>query len=167
MRSRHVPRLVALAGALLLTAPAVNAESEPIYLGDERISVERAAELSCHDLERGVVRCFFKGEAAQADIKRVLSDPALVRASVLLTGYVIVYQDASYGGAYRTLSIDYNDLGSIGWNDRISSFKSFGATGEFYEHAPPGGLTFFFGTSSMISYVGNTYNDKFSSFDID
>jgi hypothetical protein len=130
------------------------------------ISAEAAADLSCHDLDFPVIRCFGETGAMIADMDRAFaeSDRAAVIAA---TGYVIAYEHHLYGGAARTMSVDYDDLGDIGWNDRISSFKSFGASGAFRQHSPPGGFHFYFATSSQISNVGSTYNDKFSALQLD
>ena len=65
-----------------------------------------------------------------------------------------------------TLSTDQPWLSSIGWNDRISSFKSFGATGRFLENSPGSGLVYTFGSGAQISFLSASYNDKFSAFDI-
>ena len=68
--------------------------------------------------------------------------------------------------AQVTLSTDQPWLSSIGWNDRISSFKSFGATGRFRENSPGSGFIYNFSSGAQISFLSGTYNDKFSAFDI-
>jgi len=85
---------------------------------------------------------------------------------VIAAGYVTSYEHATYDGSQMTLSADQPWLSSIGWNDRISSFKSFGATGRFREHSPNGGLVYTFGSTSQVPILTSTYNDKFSVFDI-
>jgi hypothetical protein len=135
-------------------------------LEGRRISLAAAADYSCHDLELPIIRCF----ATSAELLEAVDELALTggqAAQSLSSGYVIAYENISYGGAARVMSVSYDNLGSIGWNDRISSFKSFGASGDFREDAPPGGFYFFFGTSSQVSWVGSNYNDKFSSLELD
>jgi hypothetical protein len=132
-------------------------------LGGHAISLEEAGKLSCHDFDYPVIRCFSSPAALQADVAR---RSGAGRAAALTIGYVTVFEHATYDGAQMSLSADQPWLSSIGWNDRISSFKSFGATGRFWENSPGGGLYYVFGSTAQISYVGNTYNDKFSAFDI-
>ena len=159
-------RAIVMVAALIWFAPMSAAAAEPsVSLDGRPISVELAADLACHDLIKSRVVCFRTTTEMESDALELVSQAGFALAS---TGYVVVYENQSYGGASRTLSIDYANLATIGWNDRISSFKSFGATGYFREHAnPPGGLTFTFASTSQVSYVGSTYNDKFSYFQID
>ena len=80
--------------------------------------------------------------------------------------YVIVFEHGQYAGASMSLSQDYSYLGTIGWNDKISSFKSFGASGKFWENAPSGGFAYFFGSTTWVAYVGDQFNDRFSALDV-
>lgn len=165
--SRHAT--IVLVVILLVFAPASVRAAEPsIDLDGTPISVEEAAALSCHDLLVDRVTCFRTSAEMEAAVHDLVRRATMKGLAVAATGYVVVYEDAWYGGSSRTLSVDYANLASIGWNDRISSFKSFGATGHFREHAnPPSGFTYSYGSSSQVSYVGSSYNDKFSYFHID
>ena len=165
--SRRVRTLlvVVLLGSLVAPSSAA-AEERSITLDGDPISVKRAATLSCHDLVPTEVRCFRSGGEMEADIADVFRNARDGGAALLLVGYVVVYEDASYNGASRTLSTDYSNLGSIGWNDRISAFASFGATGNFREHSPAGGFLYAYSGSTMVSFLSGTYNDKFSQFNI-
>jgi hypothetical protein len=98
--------------------------------------------------------------AARASSGAKASDAPLAPAA---TVYVIVYVDGAYSGAARALSQDYTYLGTIGWNDVISSLRSYGATGHFWENAPSGGFEYLFYPTTQVSYVGDYYNDKFSA----
>lgn len=160
------PGMAALLGLVfLISAGPADAADRAISLDGEPISVERAAEIACHDLDPEAVRCFESTAEMEADIRVMLGMGQGMAAAVLAVGYVIVYEDTLYGGASRTLSVDYANLSTIGWNDRISSFKSFGASGHFREHAnPPSGFTYSYGSSTQVSNVGSAYNDKFSYF---
>lgn len=160
------PGMAALLGlGLLISAGPADAADRAISLDGELISVERAAEIACHDLDPEAIRCFETTAEMEADLRTILRGGDGMAAAVLASGYVIVYEDNYFDGASRTLSIDYANLSSIGWNDRISSFKSFGASGHFREHAnPPSGFTYGYGSSTQVSSLGSTHNDKFSYF---
>jgi len=81
-----------------------------------------------------------------------------------LLGYVRVYNDAGFDGASMVLSASYENLSTIGWNDRISSYKSVNAgSGVFSEHASGAGNDTSFCCNVNVSYVGAAKNDTFSS----
>jgi hypothetical protein len=131
------------------------------------ISLARARSLSCHDFDYPVLTCFATaGEMQAAAATRARSAPTRLRAgtaAVATTGYVVVYVDGAYAGSARALSQDYSYLGTIGWNDVISSLKSYGASGHFWENSPSGGFIYYFYATTQVSYVGDFYNDKFSA----
>ena len=75
-----------------------------------------------------------------------------------------MFADARFQGASAYLSAQYDDLSVIGWNDRISSFQGqSGNGGTFFEHIYEGGFAYGFAANQWVNYVGDPYNDKFSS----
>jgi len=154
--------LVALGGSAVATEPI------SATLGGDAISLKEASSLSCHDFDYPILRCF----VSVSEMERVVTERVRGQAKAngtlggATTGYVTAYEHAQYAGSALTLSADQPWLLSIGWNDRISSFKSFGATGNFQENSPGGGFVYFFTSSSQVPSLSGTYNDKFSSFDI-
>lgn len=149
---------------LATTAPTVEARTISATLDGRAIGIGQVGALACHDLEFPIIRCY--DSVAQLDAVVAADRPAARLATG--GGYVVVYQNSAYGGSNpKVLTTDVPWLSDIGWNDRISSFKSFGATGEFYEHSPSGGFIYFYGPTTQVAYVGDFYNDKFSSFYID
>jgi hypothetical protein len=162
------PWVRALAGGLLISAilgGSTNAGGLSARLGDDVIDLDLAGTMSCHDFDYPVLRCFTSPEALERDVIERESTSGVL-AAVAATGYVTVWEHAGYDGARMTLSADQPWLSSIGWNDRISSFKSFGASGRFFENSPGSGLVYFYNSGSQVSLLSNTYNDKFSAFDI-
>jgi hypothetical protein len=159
----------ALIVALLCAVMTPTVEAGPIATLDGRaIAVEQAADLDCHDFEYPVIRCFHSVASLESDIAaRTARQSSGALFAVASTGYVVVYEHALYGGAAKILSSDVSWLSDIGWNDRISSFKSFGATGAFNEHSPSGGFIYYYGPTSRVASLSGAYNDKFSSFFID
>ena len=78
--------------------------------------------------------------------------------------YVRIFDDATFEGASMYLSASYDNLSVIGWNDRISSYRSVNAgTGVFSEHAGGLGIDTTFCCNVNVSYVGAAKNDTFSS----
>jgi hypothetical protein len=136
-------------------------------LEDAAISLQEARELSCHDFDFPVLRCFATAGLLETEVaRRVQVRAAAGPAPLAGDGYVTVYENVLYSGSALTLSADQAWLSSVGWNDRISSFKSFGATGNFREDSPTGGFIYGYGATTQISSLTGTYNDKFSAFNI-
>ena len=154
-----------LSTASVTAQPTLDTNSPVAVVLDGRfIGTATPAAAHCDDLIPGVLECFSRMSERDtvAELRMALS-PTGVSSS----GYVVAYQDASFLGASVVLSQDYSNLGSIGWNDRISSYKVYTPlTGYFYGDAGyTGGMTSFC-CNSQVSYVGDARNDSFSSFDL-
>ena len=158
----------ALVGAVVLSAifgGSASAGKLSARDGEAEISLDQAGAMSCHDFDYPVLRCFASPQALDRDVAQRVEANA-VPAAVAATGYVTFWEHAGYAGSQMTLSADQPWLGNIGWNDRISSFKSFGASGRFLENSPGSGFIYYYSPGVQVSYLSNTYNDKFSAFDI-
>lgn len=167
MRVRFMVGTVGMMLTLLTPVSVGGADEMTAILDGQRISVARAAELSCHDLDYPVITCFSSSKEMLEAVSVLTTERSDGGTEALATGYVIVWADATFAGASRTLSINYPYLGDIGWNDRISSFRSYGASGRFREHSPGSGFIYSYSSSAYVTYVGDVYNDKFSAFVID
>jgi hypothetical protein len=158
--------------AMLALAPGTGTAGDGIraVLDGQPISLEQASRLSCHDFDYPVLTCFATSKAmmaAAAELARAGTSSSARETSLATSGYIVVFENGAYSGAARAIFGDYAYLGDIGWNDRISSLKSYGATGHFSEHAPAGGLLYFVSPTLRSSYVGDLYNDKFSAVYLD
>lgn len=159
----------AAAAALLAMSAGTGTAGNGIraVMDGKPISLERAGGLSCHDFDYPILTCFETSQemeaAAAARARAGAGGSGDGLASLAASGYVVVFENGAWNGAARAISQNYSYLGDIGWNDRISSLKSYGATGHFWEHAPSGGFLYYFYSTTQISYVGDFYNDKFSS----
>jgi len=161
------PWVRAVVGALVVSAVLIGSASAgrlSARVGEAEISLDQAGTMSCHDFDYPVLRCFASPQALDRDVARRVE--TAVPAAVAATGYVTFWEHASYAGARMTLSADQPWLNSIGWNDRISSFKSFGASGRFLENSPGSGFIYYYSSGVQVSFLSNAYNDKFSAFDI-
>jgi hypothetical protein len=147
--------------ALVVPQPVAGAEVTA-NLDGRPLPVSEINRFHCEALDYPRVHCFRSASDRDARVR------SAVRANLsLATGYVIAWQDAGFLGPSITLSGDVSNLGSLGWNDRITSFKAFsGASGRFYEHANYAGVYYAFCCGVQVSNVGQTYNDKFSSLDL-
>jgi hypothetical protein len=163
--------LAALAATLLAVAaaaPPATTSSAPLIqaeLDGRPIPAVDVGRFACHDLDFPIIRCF--GSPAMLDsaqAARSLVLPGDLSSPAALTSYVKVFPDRDLRGNPAVLSQAYDDLSIIGWNDRISSFQGLGgAGGTFFEHIYRGGAAYSFSAYQTVTYVGDRYNDTFSS----
>lgn len=107
----------------------------------------------CHDLDYPAVHCFRSASGLEVAV-----------AATAEQIYVTVYSGASYSGSYAHLLQDYDGLWSIGWNDRISSFKPRNsASGSFHEDWYAGGWRFDFCCDDGVPWLSDPYDNAFSS----
>jgi hypothetical protein len=175
-RARHLPWRLATATTLLATVitvlipSAAAAQTSPIKadFNGRPIPASEVVKYHCSALDYPVIHCYSSQTARDAADARLTMPRAANQASSpavpTATGYVIAYVDVSYAGASISLSTNYANLTSIGWNDRISSLKSIGnGSGDFYQNAYYVGWIYGFCCNQAIWYVGDFYNDQFSS----
>lgn len=126
----------------------------------------------CHDMAYPEYRCFRKAEARDRDMARTAR--LLRAASAGVSGdefasasvgpYVRAYEHSSYGGWSVALSYPVPDLGAIGWDNQISSFKSTsGGRPKWWDYTNYTGDYWQWPLSAWVSYVGNGANDTFTS----
>ena len=123
---------------------------------------------ACHDFDFPRIHCY----RTRAELERAVADRLAAQSASGLdgpvgataTGYVKVYPDRGLQGLPAVLSVRYDDLSVIGWNDRISSFEGLaGVGGTFYQHIYLTGAAYPFSAYQIVTYVGDAYNDTFSS----
>ena len=158
-RTRAV--LVGLLMALAVSSPARAAAPEVRATLDGRpIPISEIAEHDCHDLDFPVIRCFT--DASDRDVSLSVAGSLSVAATAGVT-YVTVWDGTSFTGASISLSQDYDTLVTIGWNDKISSFKGRNAeTGRFYVDWFHGGASYSFCCNQQIASLGSL-NNTFTS----
>ena len=114
----------------------------------------------CHDLDAPAIHCF----ADLATLDAAVASRKATGVGALAVSYVQVFADRDYGGPAAYLSASYSNLGTIGWNDRISSYKVLiSGSGEFREHINFVGEIDTFCCTQRVTYVGDSLNDKYSS----
>jgi hypothetical protein len=175
--SRRLSRAIAAALFLAIaTAPsgiayaASPGQALLATLDGGQVPLAVAAQYHCHDLIAGQLTCFSNPE--QRDEAVALLGPQGSTAAgetmpLSPNGYVVAYVDASYRGGSVVLSHDYDNLGDIGWNDRISSYLVYTTMqGTFSTDAYQNGSHQSFCCLLPVAYVGDFFNDRFSSVDI-
>lgn len=120
------------------------------------LPLSKVASYHCHDLRYPVITCFRDADDRDRDMLR----PDVVDS----LPYVRVFRDEDYGGLSYIISESEPNLGSIGWNDVITSFKSLNnGRPRFYEHASYGDPSWRWAAGAWVANVGIWANDKFSS----
>ena len=145
--------------------------SEPVIeadLGGRPIPAVDVGRYHCEDFDFPRIHCYLSAAELERAVERRLAAPTPSGSAALTVAlaidYVRIYADLYFGGASAYLSVPYDDLSVIGWNDRISSFQGLaGSGGTFFEHSYGGGFAYPFNANQQVTYVGDAYNDKFSS----
>lgn len=142
----------------MAAAPGVSAT-----LDGRAIDVADIVDFQCHDLDYPVIRCFRK--AADRDASIAL-DAGVGQASLSVTTavvYVTVWDQPGFQGSSLSISQNYDVLSTIGWNDRVSSFKGRNSeSGRFFVDWFGGGSYWPFCCNSTYGSLG-TYDNTFSS----
>jgi hypothetical protein len=156
-RRRLVATLIAL---VVLSAPGtVRAGTDkPAMTADlegQPIALRDVAQYHCQDVDYPRIHCFRSQAARDASAATLLAAAS--------STYVIVWENAGYAGASLIISQDYPVLLTLGWNDRISSFKGQNmGSGKFWTDWFYGGSAYQFCCNQNIPLLGG-YNDTFSS----
>lgn len=129
------------------------------------IPATSAADYHCHDFDYPLIHCFSTSEALEASVSGWASGTdAADTASLLAVDYVRIYEFASHGGTSFIVSQDYSNLGTIGWNNRISSYRGLNLeTGSFYTDTVYAGTIDSFCCNESVTSLSSTYDNQFSS----
>lgn len=132
-------------------------------LDGQSLPLDEVGRYHCHDLRSPVITCYRTSAQLEAAVKGWMDRPG-VEEGVAAVSYVRVWEHADRQGASMYVSADYTNLGSIGWNDRISAFRSVNAgAGKFYHDSYMSGMHYAFCCGVVVENVGSTHNDKFTS----
>ena len=117
------------------------------------IPTSQIPKYRCNDFDFPAIHCFRSEDGLQAAVRTELS---IATASGV--DYVQVFDGANFVGASMVMSQDYNALWTIGWNDRIGSFKGRNSqSGTFY--------TDWFGTGSAYGFCCNQWVSSLGGYD--
>ncbi|HTK46163.1 MAG TPA: hypothetical protein VL749_12530 [Patescibacteria group bacterium] len=138
--------------------PVLAADPEPqlsATLDGRPIPLEDVGKYNCDDFAYPEIRCWST---------RVLADSRALAVTLLTSiDYVTIFDGTAFNGVLMNVSQDYAALSTIGWNDRVSSFKGRNSeTGTFYADWFYSGTWYAFCCNSQIGNLG-TFNNTFSS----
>lgn len=153
-------------GLLMLSAllPGVALGAEPgergptllrADLDGKPIPLAEVGQWYCEDFDAPVIHCFSSSKALETSVAPILATTSVT--------YVVVYEFTAYQGAYLYISNNVTVLGTLGWNDRISSFSVRNSqSGWFWTDWFYGGTGYQFCCNSQVGSLGS-FDDTFSS----
>lgn len=119
------------------------------------IALAEVGRFYCHDFDFPRIHCFESSAELDAAVATTLS--------VTAVDYVLVFENAGYNGASMYISSNYSALATVGWNDRISSFKGRNSqSGKFWTDWFYSGSFWSFCCNNQISSLGS-FDNTFSS----
>lgn len=147
---------------LIPPTPALAATPDVVATLDGRpLAVVDIPDYQCHDLEYPVIRCFRKGVDRDLSMSIDLGVAQLSLATSVV--YVTVYDSPNFAGSSFSISQNYDALATVGWNDRVSSFRVRNSvTGRFYVDWFGGGGSWAFCCNYTYQTLGS-YDNTFSS----
>jgi hypothetical protein len=123
-------------------------DGKPIPLAD-------VSKYNCDDFAYPEIRCWST---------KALQDARATLVTLLTSiDYVTIFDFTNFGGASMNVSQDYATLATIGWNDKISSFKGKNnETGTFWTDWFYTGTSFSFCCNTSVGNL-NGFSNTFSS----
>jgi hypothetical protein len=134
--------------------------------GDKAIELSQVAQFHCHDGSYPVIECFDSALERDVDLLVTINMSAdgPIPEPPPATAYVTWFDAINYGGSSFTASVSYSDLGILGWEDRISSFKSLnGGRPKWWRDTGFSGTAWRWPAGAWVSNVGVDANDQWSS----
>ena len=146
-------------------AAASNSPRQIAFFHGKEIPLSRVAQNHCHNALGSTILCFDSQAERDASLRRTIdAQREMSPASDLSVNYVTFFADINFGGASFTTADPISDLGSIGWNDRISSFKSLNSGHpKWWKDISYSGPAWQWVAGSWVANVGSDANDQFSS----
>ncbi len=125
------------------------------FVDGRQIPLSDVSRYYCDDFSYPVIRC--------STLQVVVEARALIVELAAGVDYVTIYDQATYFGAFMHVSQDYGSLLSIGWNDKISSFRGRNSEkGRFWTDWFNGGTSWSFCCNQNVGSLG-AYNNTFST----
>lgn len=163
MLRRLVVLLLITVASLSPTATVAANDDGPklrAMLGPTVIDPRDVGRYHCHDLDYPVITCFRSSDALEEAVESHQRD----QAGPTAVPYVRIFETSTFQGASVTLAQNYPRLSDIGWNDRISSFRSVnGGSGTFFKNAQFLGDSYTFCCDQQFPNMAGAWNDAISS----
>lgn len=161
--------LLALGIVVVLAPPPAAGATIRVDVEGRPIRARDVGRYHCHDFDYPQIHCFRTSRTLERAVAPRLaprSKPGAALGEPLGTtalSYVRVYEHSYFGGSSAYFSVNYTDLRTIGWNDRISSFSGLnGSAGQFFTDIWYAASAYQFCCNQSVAQL-NSWNDRFSS----
>lgn len=150
-----------------VSAAAPRVAPEPTIaadLGGRPIKPDLIASYYCHDFDYPTVHCYrTAADLEAAEAARAVSSFSPT-AAFSIADYVTIFDGTVWTGTYMDISQNYDALFSIGWNDRVSSYKARNsASGKFWTDWFASGTSRSFCCNTQVSSLPAGLDNAFSS----
>jgi hypothetical protein len=128
------------------------------------IKIASIAEYYCHDFDFPRIHCFRTAVELAAAESAQSATLSAISPNFAAGDYVTIFDGQVYTGSAMDLSQSYDALFSIGWNDRISSYKDRNnVSGTFWTDWYSSGTARNFCCNSSVSSLPSNLDNAFSS----
>jgi hypothetical protein len=158
--------------ASLWSVTAVSAASSPtrapeaivVDVEGQQIKPVLTSSFYCHDFDYPRIHCFRTATQLNAAETTFVRAKLAVSPNFTSADYVTIFDGSAYTGAAMDLSQSYDALWSIGWNDRISSYKARNSvSGTFWTDWFASGTGRNFCCNTNVSSLPSDLDNAFSS----
>jgi hypothetical protein len=120
----------------------------------------------CHDFDYPRIHCSRSAAGLKVSEAKIARSSKSVSPYFGVNDYVTIFDGPNYSGSFMDVSQNYDVLFSIGWNDRISSYKARNSdSGIFWTDwfASGSGVTFCCNTnvSSLPASLDNAFSSMY------
>lgn len=127
----------------------------------------KPAEISryyCHDFDFPRIHCFAAGDRLRDAERARIATRSTLQTSVAANVFLTIFDGPNYSGAFMDVSQNYDALWTIGWNDRISSYKGRNlAKGDLWTDWFASGNGRLFCCNTNVASLAAGFDNAFSS----
>ncbi len=128
------------------------------------IKIASIAQYHCHDFDFPRIHCFQTAAELEGAKLAQSTTLAAISPSFAAGDYVTIFDGQVYSGGAMDLSQSYDALFSIGWNDRVSSYKDRNnVSGTFWTDWFSSGTARNFCCNTNVSSLPSNLDNAFSS----
>jgi hypothetical protein len=152
--------LVSVAPVTAVSHPTLSSTLR-VDLDGRQINPRLTSRYYCHDLQFPAIHCSRTEAARDASMQK-----AVVGAFATLSAsdYVVIYDGPNFSGPSMVISQNYDALFTIGWNDRISSYRGVNsASGRLWTDWFGSGTLRTFCCNTLVSTLPSGLDNAFSS----
>jgi hypothetical protein len=159
-----ISMLWSVAAVSAASPPARSTEAIVVDVEGQQIKPALTSSFYCHDFDYPRIHCFRTAAKLKAAETTIFASRLAASPNFTSADYVTIFDGVAYTGAAMDLSQNYDALWSIGWNDRISSYKARNSvSGTFWTDWFASGTGRNFCCNTNVSSLPSDLDNAFSS----